>query len=164
MSAPVRAPHGDGGYTLIEVMVTIALLSAIMLIAISGWSSYAKASAQDGAAQEVQSVLRQAQQRAVTEGSSMCVLFDITSSSFKLYRRACDDSTKTLLEGPWKVDDHNVSLASAAFTSPSGPDQPGVTFTSRGTAWPGEVRITRNGSTKVRVVDVEGLTGRVSAS
>ena len=163
MSAPVRAPHGDGGYTLIEVMVTIALLSAIMLIAISGWSSYAKASAQDGAAQEVQSVLRQAQQRAVTEGSSMCVEFDTVHSSFRLYRHACDDSP-TALEGPWKVDDHNVRLDSAKFTSPAGPDQTGVTFTPRGTAWPGEVRIKRSGSTEVRVVRVEGLTGRVSAS
>jgi type IV fimbrial biogenesis protein FimT len=164
MSAPVRTPHGDAGYTLIEVMVTIALLSAIMLIAISGWSSYAKASAQDGAAQEVQSVLRQAQQRAVTEGSSMCVLFDTANSSFKLYRRACDDSTKIALEGPWKVDDHGVRLESAAFTSPSGPDQLGVTFTPRGTAWPGQVKIKRADSGKVRTVDVEGLTGRVSSS
>lgn len=162
MSAPVRAPHGDAGYTLIEVMVTIALLSAIMLIAISGWSSYAKASAQDGAAQEVQSVLRQAQQRAVTEGTSMCVLFSTANSSFELKRHACDDGP-THLEGPWKVDDHDVHLDSAKFTSPAGPDQTGVTFTPRGTAWPGEVRITRGDSTKVRVVRVEGLTGRVSS-
>ena len=38
-----------------------------------------------------------------------------------------------------------------------------MTFTSRGTAWPGEVRITRDDSSLIRVVKVEGLTGRVTS-
>ena len=37
-----------------------------------------------------------------------------------------------------------------------------MTFFARGTASPGSVRVTREGSSKVYIIQVEGLTGRVS--
>ena len=65
----------DSGFTMIELLVTIALLGIMMAIAVSGWSAWAKASRQSGTARELQSVLRQAQVRAVTEGRAVCVAF-----------------------------------------------------------------------------------------
>jgi prepilin-type N-terminal cleavage/methylation domain-containing protein len=147
----------EGGFTLIEVVVTLALLGIMMAVAVSGWSSWSKASEHVGTAREIQSVLRQTQQRAVTEGGAMCVLFDVTANAYTAYRGACADTAKALLQGPIEVDSADVQLSSPAFGSPSGP---GVTFYARGTALPGTVKVIRPGSPKEYVVSVEGLTGR----
>jgi type II secretion system protein H len=155
--ASMASDGRDGGFTLIEVMVTLALLGTMMAMAVSGWSSWSKASEHAGTAQEIQSVLRQTQQRAVTEGGAMCVLFDTTANAYTTYRGACEDTAKVRVQGPIEVDSVDVRLSSPAFGSSA---SPGVTFYARGTALPGAVRVIRIGSTKEYVVSVEGLTGR----
>jgi type II secretion system protein H len=160
MSQPAR----DSGYTLIEVMVTLALLGVIMAIAVSGWSSWARASEQSGTARAIESAMRQAHQRAVTEGRAMCILFDDAADTYALYRGACDDAGKTLLRGPMDTQSEAVQIAAPGFTSGTGTPSTGVTFQARGTAWPGDVTVTRDSSSKVYTLEVEGLTGRVSLS
>jgi prepilin-type N-terminal cleavage/methylation domain-containing protein len=157
MSQPAR----DRGFTLIEVLVVISLLGTMMAIAVGGWSSWAKASAHSGTAREIQTIMRQAHQRAVTEGRAICVWFDVASNSYTVYRGSCEVSTKVKIAGPYQTGADQVQLTLPAFTSPSGTSA-GVTFLARGTAWPGEVRVSRTGSSKVYVLKVEGLTGRVS--
>jgi type II secretion system protein H len=157
-------PSRDSGFTLIEAVVTMALLGTMMAIAVGGWSSWARAKEQSGAAYELQSLLRQAQQRAVTEGRSMCVLFEPATDQYTVYRGTCDAADKVKVQGPLTSGSPSVHLTSPAFVSPSASDNAGVSFTARGTAWPGEVRITRTGSSKVYTVRVEGLTGHVSLS
>lgn len=156
-------PHQDrdGGFTLVEVMVAIVLLGIMMAIAVGGFSSWAKASAHSGTAREVQTVMRQAQQRAVTEGLAMCVWFDVAANTYTVYRGACDSPAKQHLTGPHQTESPDVRLAAPAFPSAA---SPGVTLYARGTAVQGSVKVTRTGSTKQYVITVEGLTGRVSLS
>lgn len=151
----------DSGFTLIEVLVVLSLLGIMMAIAVSGWSSWARSSAHSGTAREMQTIMRQAHQRAVTEGRAMCVWFDTTANDYTVYRGACDVATKTRVAGPYETGAAEVRIASPAFTAP-GSTSAGVTFFARGTAWPGEVRVVRSDSSKVYVLEVEGLTGRVS--
>lgn len=153
----------DSGFTLVELMVTLALLGLMAAISIGGWRSWAVASEHTGTAREIQSLLRRAHQRAVTEGRATCVQFDAAGSSWTLFRGACDDPARLRLEGPVTADSREVQVASPAFTGPAGTST-GVTFYARGTAWPGEVRVTRTGTSKTYVLKVEGLTGRVSLS
>ena len=154
-------PQRDRGFTMIEVMVTIALMGTLMAIAVSGWSSWAKASAHSGAAREIQSAMRQSQQQAVTEGGAMCFLFDDGSDSYAIYRGRCSDAAKVLARGPVKLAS-GVRISTPSFTSEANVPNPGVTFASRGTGSPGTVAVTRDGSSTVYTLSVEGLTGRVS--
>jgi prepilin-type N-terminal cleavage/methylation domain-containing protein len=39
-------PRRDSGFTLIEVLVSIALMVVLMAIAVSGWSAWARAGEQ----------------------------------------------------------------------------------------------------------------------
>jgi type II secretion system protein H len=158
MSQPAR----DSGFTMIELLVTISLLGIMMMIAVSGWTSWAKASRQSGTARELLSVMRQAQVRAVTEGRPICVAFRVAENDYTFYRGTCDDTAKVRVMGP-VVSAQDVKLAAPSFTGPSG-STTGVTFTARGTAWPGSVQLTRTGSSKSYTLTVEGLTGRVSLS
>ena len=156
--------HGrdEDGYTLVEVLVVIALLGVMMAIAVGGWSSWARASQQAGTATSIQTTLRAAQQRAVTEGRSACVLFDTAADTYTVYRGACDDSGKVRVLGPIGTESGDVEISAPAFTSATGVVSPGVTFQARGTAWAGKVLVVRRGNPKVYTIAVERLTGRVT--
>ena len=154
----------DSGFTLIEVLVTITLLGVLMAISISGWSSWSKAREQSGTASELESTLRQTQQRAVTEGLAMCVQFDVDADQYDVYRGACDSSSRVRVAGPISTAASSVELSAPGFTAQSGATSTGVTFYARGTAWPGTVQVTRTGESRVYTLRVEGLTGRVSSA
>lgn len=166
----MRQPFRDSGFTLIEVLVAVTLMGAMMGIAVAGFSRYSHAHEQDGTARSLQSGLRQAQQRAVTEGRAMCVAF--TSDSYTVWRTACTSAAGgTRVQGPTPTESTEVDIALPSVQT--------LTFTPRGTAtWgsilsdpsstPGcgtvksfRVDVTRVGSTKTYVLCVAALTGRV---
>jgi type II secretory pathway pseudopilin PulG len=145
---------------LLEVLTAVALMGALMAIAVGGWSAWSKASAQSGAAREIQSAMRQAQQRAVTEGKATCVWFSDSADTYSVYSGSCSDTAKTLVSGPREVA-ANVRIDSPQFTLSTGISA-GVTFQARGTGSPGDVTVRRNGSSKTYTLAVDWLTGRVS--
>jgi type II secretion system protein H len=158
---PDRRPR-DAGFTLTELVVVIGMTGVLMAITVFGYVGWTRASAQDGAASTLQGVLRQAQQRAVSDGWATCVLFDENAGSWTLYRGACGATVSTL-EGPREVAD-GVRITEATFAATTGAPTTGVTFSARGTATPGRVRLGREGSDRIVTVTVEGLTGRVTTS
>lgn len=157
---PVR-PRDDRGFTMIELSVAIALMGALAGFVVSGWQSWSASRSHSSAAVALQSTLRDAQQQAVTEGSSTCVLFDVPGDRWRLYSGRCDSDTKVLIGGPWSWDDDRLDLTFAGFAHDSAIQLPGVTFTPRGTATPGRLTVGRRDDTVVHTVRVEGLTGRV---
>lgn len=159
---PAADPRG-AGFTLIEVLVTVTILGAMLAIGVGGWSGWSAANEQEGAVATLRGTMRDAQQQAVTEASSICVMLQAGTDQYATYLGACDAPSKTLLRGPFALDSKRVHLVAPSFTGPSGSSS-GVTFSSRGTATPGSVKVTRDGSSKVWQLSVEGLTGRVVAS
>lgn len=142
----MRQPSRDSGVTLIEVLVTVALACVMMALALGGWSAWAHARAQTETADQMRTVFRTAQERAVTEGTSMCVSF--TATTYTVWRSSC--TSGDVVDGPVRAE------GDARLTGPSG----GVVFAPRGTATGGDVTITRPGSSTSYIVRVEGFTGR----
>lgn len=145
----------DAGYTMIEMIVTIALAGTLMAIAVSGWQGWSRASAHDGLATELQLVMRQAQQRAVTTGTSTCVDFDDATDSWLVLVGACGTPSPTVTDRGQADDD--LDIGDVDF---EGEDS--VTFSPRGTADEGTLSITRLGGGRTVTIHVERLTGRVS--
>ena len=153
----------DGGFTLIEVMVVVGLVSLLAALGVGAWKSWASAHAQLGAATDMQTVLRQTQVRAVTEGQNFCVKFNTAAYTYTVYRYACAPTGNVQVSGPFKLGDR-LQFSSVSFASVAPAASTELTFKASGSATPGGLTITRTGSTKVYTLDVEGLTGRVSVS
>ena len=156
--ARIRSP---AGHSLFELMCAMTVLGVLAGILVGGLRSWFEARAHAGSAAAIQSVLREAQQRALAEGRSICVDFGVTSQSYAVYRTTCDARPYAPpVHGPLHTDAQNVRIAEPAF-GPSG-SSTGVTFLPRGTASSGSVKVFRDGSSRVYEVTVDGLTGRIS--
>jgi type II secretion system protein H len=155
-------PERDSGFTLIELLVAISLLGVMLAIAVVGWSTWSKAREQSGTASQIESILRQTQQRAVTESRTLCVRFESNQRDYSTYTGECDGSP-VKIAGPLTAVNGDVRITTPSFTGRYSTGT-GVSFYARGTASPGNLKVTRTGSSKVYTVSVEGLTGRVSVS
>lgn len=155
---PAPQPR-DVGFTLVEVLVVTVLIGIMLGLAANAWRPYAAAREQRGAGEQVREVLRQAQQQAVTEGTSICVSF--TGTTFQPFRGACDSPSRTAVTAARPLPG-GMRFDSAAFATGAGPSVSAVTFRSRGSATPGQVALGRSGSTAQTIITVEGLTGRVA--
>ncbi|GAB3781018.1 GspH/FimT family pseudopilin [Nocardioides ungokensis] len=154
----------DSGFTLIEIMVVVALVSLMSALGVGAYKSWALAHAQLGAATDLQTILRQTQVRAVTEGFAFCVKFDTTTQTYTVYRYACAPTGNVKVNGPIKLGDSRLQLTAVNFSAVAPASSSEVTFRASGSATPGGLNITRTGSSKIYTIDVEGLTGRVSLS
>lgn len=159
-----RSARGDAGTTMVEVMIVAGMIGVLASMAVWGIRGWAAANAFKGASQQIQSVMRSAQQRAITEGTSFCVWFDTGSDTYATYRSVCNGQPAAALKtaGPWGLGSGEVHLSGPTFADAASTTQTGVTFLPRGSAWPGQVSVIRDGSSLTYVVRVEGMTGRVS--
>jgi prepilin-type N-terminal cleavage/methylation domain-containing protein len=154
--------HGEAGFTVLELTCVMAMLGVLAAISVGGLRGWSQAREHAGTAAAIQSVLREAQQRAVTEGRATCVDFAVAAQTYTVYRATCEsiDPSTRPVEGPLSTDAHHVRIADPAF-GPSGSGS-GVTFKPRGTASGGSVTVLRDGSATVYTVSVDALTGRIS--
>lgn len=145
---------------MVEIMVVISIAGTLMAMSVWGIRGWAQSSAFKGAPQQIQAVLRATQQQAITEGTPYCVTFDTVADQYSVYRHECTDPTKVKTKGPFGTGSSQVKLFEPVFTDASGAPHTGVTFLPRGSAWAGQVVLTR-GSSMTHEVHVEGMTGRV---
>jgi type II secretion system protein H len=72
----IPAPSREGGFTLIELMVAVAVMGVLMAIAIPTVATHMAQQELAGSAQQVMDVLRDARDSAVNEGQPRYVLFE----------------------------------------------------------------------------------------
>ncbi len=133
MSQPPR----DSGFTLLELMVVIGLVGLLAALGVGAWKSWTVAEAQKGAATDLQTLMRQTQVRAVTEGQNFCVKFDTTANTYTVYRYACAPTGNVKVNGPFDLGDSRLQLTAVSFTAVAPATSTEVTFKASGTATPG---------------------------
>jgi len=151
--------HGDSGFTLIELMVTMLIASTLMSIGAFGFTNWQRTSQQRGTAQELVSALRNTAQRSVSEGRTYCV--GLTAQSY-VVSRGVSCITGTVAPGGARTASAKVSLSvppTGAGSCPAASQC--IYFYPRGTASPATVNVTSSARSKVYTITVEGLTARV---
>ena len=148
------------GFTLVELAWTttiFGIVAAIGVVSLHGWVAGSRHTATTSS---LEALFRQTQQRAVTEGRTLCIDFDLTAQSWSVLRGACGTAGQVTLQGPLRPED-GTRINSVSFAA-GGSTVDAVTFYPRGTATPGTLTITRTGANRVDTLAIEGLTGRVS--
>lgn len=159
-----RAARRDGGFTLIELMVAMAIAGVLMALAIPTWSHYQNKQDYVGSAQTVVSNLRQTQLQAVAQETSYRVDFAVGGRTMKIYRFDAS-SNAYVLSQTVTLPGSAASFTSPSFTQSNGAASTSAFFYARGTASDGTVTLTRtNTGGRTYIVNIEGLTGRVNYS
>ena len=164
MLGPVhpQAREAHDGFTMIELVVVMAIAGVLMGIGIFGFTNWQRTAQQQGSASQLVSTLRSASEQSVSEGRTYCV--DISAgTSYTLWRYSCLAGTGTQVAGPYTVQS-KVSFTTTN-TLPSGATCPAtdkcVYFYPRGTAVATTVAVQSAVRSRVYTVHVEGLTARV---
>lgn len=160
---PAHRRGSDDGYSLAEIMVVVLLMGVMAFFGVGSFSKWALASAHEGAAVDMQTVMRQTHVRAITEGISYCITFDTDRNRYTLYRYACGTAIEEA-NGPFEPSDPRITITSPRFRQSDGTYKPWLTFRPSGVATEGTVVIRRAGTAKAYTVSVEGFTGRVDYS
>lgn len=167
---PSASLTSDDGVTLVELLMTMVVAGLLMATAAWTFIGYQRAHEERSTAIRLTSTLRNAAERALSEGRTYCVYVNASTRTFDTYRQDCTDSTKRVARA--STDSSRVGLSSVAFPAPATavPNQSTqcstggacAYFYPRGNAVAGTAQVTRLGSPKTYTVSVEGLTSRVS--
>jgi prepilin-type N-terminal cleavage/methylation domain-containing protein len=173
----LRLVGGEAGFSLIELLATMVLLSILLTLSVFALKSYWQRRALDGSTKQATAQLRQLQQRAVAESHPLVygAGFSEGSSSYTLLRydpqatsTKCTKMNTVDLEQGVKIG-AGTSFATSPYISPSEcPSSAGnhlVFFFARGTATGGTLKLTHEGlvgsSSDTTTIKVTNLTGRV---
>ncbi len=166
---PVKRGQVDVGFTMIELLLTMAISGTLAAISIFGFVNYRSTSEEQGSAQALVSVMRSASEQSISEGRTYCV--DLSNAAtpavnrnFSTWQRACG-AGGSQTGGVGQTQSAQVSFT-ATVTSPSTPPPCPAThaclyFYPRGTALPAIVVVASAKRSKTYTIHVEGLTARV---
>ncbi len=174
MSTRLRNEH-DRGFSLIELLVTILLVSIMATLSLMSYRGYKKSQDHRGATREVVAILRNTQVRAVTEARTYQCVFNPTT--LNIYRVPQDSASPPdpvppdpkaqaratySLTGQFSNNLRFVLSSPNGFTHPDGTVQPNCLLYARGSATRGQIQVERIDRGTRHDVKLEGLTARVS--
>jgi len=148
----------SAGFTLIEMVVTLALVSILFIMAVGGYRYFSANRALDVAAREIRIQIREAQSMAVSTGNTHRVYFNVSDDTFVMQRRQGSD---------WVNASPAEALPSAVnFDSSSPPNFDGDAYIecfARGTSESGTL-VLQNRNSKTKTISVDGETVHVTES
>ena len=144
----------QSGFTLIEMMIIIAIMAIFAGIAVPNFLSYLPKHRLNGAARQVMGDLMAARMKAVSQNCDVRVAFVAYDAEYKIWTDSDNDGAIDSGEEITKniqSDYHDVTISTTK----------NIEFHSRGTANPyGTIALTGSNSTNSKNVNVR-ITGRV---
>lgn len=177
VSVAGTATAQDAGFTMIELMVTLAIIGILFAISVWGMLAYARAQEEATTSSGLTATLRDASERAQSEDLTYCVALDAatptTATQWVTWRFSCDPNDPTTPGVKVQTGHASGTSVVGIATSVVTPNSAGFSdgcpssdlaclyFYPRGVSSSGALSVTRPGNTSTYTVNVVGLTGRV---
>jgi len=154
------------GFTLIELMIAIAIISIVSIIAVPNFNDVIPRYRLKAAARDLQANMQKARLQAIKENSPVQIRFDSTNSPGFYYFDTIDDNSYTA--GEFRVDlstyksniDFGTGNATLNWNSSSCSQATAITFGTRGTATMASVYL-QNGTATICYAITTIITGVV---
>ena len=155
---------GVGGFSLIELMAVVAIISILVGIVMGGQSQLLSKNKVDGAVERIKSTMVAARLNALSTGVSQYVGIDVDAEAYV----SSLDGISTYSGGAWNAGAAWTKLEGVNLLNSNAKGQAGVaqqyelfSFSSRGTAAGGSILVQAVGAAKTgKVIIVNGITGR----
>jgi len=140
------------GFTLIEMMVTIAIGGILLSIAAGSWNNMRENTRVDSAKEHVVSILQQARLKALSSGLDQTV--DVKASTDIINDALGQDNN-------FSLDRVNVQKFACNTCTASDPVSDLITFKRRGTSVNKNIMVSSPGSNRSFIIMVNNVTGRI---
>jgi prepilin-type N-terminal cleavage/methylation domain-containing protein len=150
-----RLYRNQSGFSLGELLVTVAVIGIVSILATPAFISYSQAARLKGGAQELATILNQARQLAITRNTTTCVRHN-GNKSIRFRINGCGGTVWT---GPGTDANGWFNLIEDVDISGATTD---VVFTHLGTASTAGTFTVRNPSTTRTLRVIVALSGRIT--
>lgn len=145
------------GFTLIEMMIVIAVIGILSAVSLFGWMGYQNNVNLRTAASEVMSDIASSRQRALSEGIQYCIQFADGSPNYSINATSCTAPTQTQAKNLTNFGS-GLSVSNTNFNSDR------VSFLPRGTLSSNTGTIVLTNSRNSTATIIINITGRAYVS
>jgi prepilin-type N-terminal cleavage/methylation domain-containing protein len=148
--------NGQRGFSLVEILITIAILIILAAIAIPSFQGYVINTNLKSAARDLSADFFNCKERAIAESRMYRITFNVGANNYRIEQcnntgSSCNGYTTITTKTPTTFN-ANIQITNAAFGNGSS-----ITFQTRGTATPGSVTLTNSrGSTAIVRTNITG--------